>query len=80
MSNNEQLPLKFEEALEKLETIVHRMEEGDLDLDHAIEAFEEGMKLARHCRYKLDEAQKRIDIIVKDEKGNLKVQPFFENE
>ena len=73
-------PASFEEALERLEAIVRGMEEGELALDQAIEAFEEGMRLARFCRSKLDEAQKRIDILVRDEKGGLKAQPFAVDE
>ena len=47
---------KFEEALQKLEAIVAKMEEGNLPLEEALEAFEEGVKLAKYCTGKLDDA------------------------
>ena len=71
-----QQPKKFEEAVERLEIIVQSMEKGDLPLDEALESFEEGMKLVRFCQSKLDEAQKRVDILIKDESGALVKQPF----
>ena len=72
----EQTPQKFEEALQRLEEIVHRMEEGDLNLEESLASFEEGIKLTRFCQAKLDEAQKRVEILLKNEKGNLEVKPF----
>jgi exodeoxyribonuclease VII small subunit len=68
----------FEEALKKLENIVHRIEEGQMSLDETLKAFEEGVKLARFCQSKLDEAQKKVEILMKDEKGNLRSRPFQE--
>lgn len=66
----------FEEALQELEGIVNRLEQGDLPLEEALKFFEEGVKLSRYCHTKLDEAQKRVEILLKDESGKLMPQPF----
>lgn len=66
---------RFEDALGKLEEIVVRMEEGDLPLDESLRLFEEGMGLSKMCRKKLDEAEKKIEIIVKESGGDA-VEPF----
>ena len=69
-------PEKFEASLEKLEGIVHRLEEGDLSLEESLKAFEEGMKLARVCETRLNEFQKKIEILVKDREGKKSPQDF----
>ena len=70
---------KFEEALEKLEEIVRRMEGGEMTLEESLKAFEEGMKLSRFCAKKLDEADRRVDILLRQE-GELVTKPFTEEE
>lgn len=55
---------KFEDSLKKLEDIVKKMEKGDLALDEALKSFEEGIKLIRFCQGKLDEAQRRVEILL----------------
>ncbi len=59
--------LTFEEALSQLEKIAERLEEGDLGLDDSITAFEKGVNLVKFCREKLDEAEKKIEILQKGE-------------
>ena len=71
---------KFEDALNKLEEIVHRMEAGDLSLDESLRAFEEGIKLVRLCSKKLEEAERRIDLLVKNEQGDPALIPFSAEE
>ena len=66
----------FEKALDNLEKIVEKLEDGDLTLDETIKKFEEGVKLARLCEKKLSAAQKKVSLLTKDEKGNLKETPF----
>jgi exodeoxyribonuclease VII small subunit len=66
----------FEEALQELEEIVNRLEQGDLPLEEALQFFEKGVKLSRYCHTKLDEAQKRVEILLKDENEKMKAQPF----
>jgi exodeoxyribonuclease VII small subunit len=67
--------LSFEEALERLETVVKEMEGGDLGLDALIARFEEGQKMIAFCDRKLNEVDRRIEMLVK--KGDrVEVQPF----
>jgi len=66
----------FEKALADLEKIVGKMEEGALSLNESLALFEEGVKLARFLRGELDKAEKKIEILLKDEKGDIKEEPF----
>lgn len=66
---------KFEDALGKLEDIVRRMEAGDMTLEESLKAFEEGIKLARLCSRKLDEAERRVEMLLKQEE-DLVIKPF----
>ncbi len=68
--------LKFEEALKKLETIVEGLEEGKISLEDSLKKYEEGIKLAKFCTEKLEEADKKIEIFTKDASGKLKKEPF----
>ena len=61
---------KFEMSLKKLEDIVHKLEEGDLSLEDSIKSFEEGMKLVKTCETRLNEVQKKIEILMKDKDGS----------
>lgn len=70
---------KFEASLEKLEAIVRKLEDGDLSLEESLKCFEEGMTLARVCETRLNEAQKKIEILMKDKDGK-KVSKDFEVE
>lgn len=70
---------KFEEALKKLEDIVREMESGDLTLEKSLKSFEEGVRLSRFCAKKLDEAERRIDILLKNEEDR-DIQPFKEDD
>jgi exodeoxyribonuclease VII small subunit len=67
---------RFEDALTKLEKMVSRLEEGDISLEESLKLFEEGIRLSRFCNQKLDEAEKRVEILLKDKEGILKPQPF----
>jgi exodeoxyribonuclease VII small subunit len=66
---------KFEEALEKLEEIVRRMEAGEMTLEESLKAFEEGIKLSRLCMKKLDEADRRVELLLR-EGEELATKPF----
>ena len=66
---------RFEDALARLETIVHALEAGNLSLDDSLKAFEEGTGLLRLCSQKLEEGERRIEILVREE-GGLRAQPF----
>ena len=71
---------KFEEALQKLEAIVAQMEEGDLPLEETLKAFEEGVRLARYCASKLDEAERKVEKLMRDQAGKLQATSFSEEE
>lgn len=69
----------FEEALTRLEDIVHLLENGESPLDKSLELFEEGVKLVKLCGTKLDEAEQKITILLKNEDGEYEEKPFGEN-
>lgn len=68
--------LTFEDCLSRLEQIVVQLESGQLTLEAALKAFEEGIGLARHCGRYLDNAERRIELLTKDDGGGLDTQPF----
>ena len=72
--------MKFEEALKKLEKIVDGLEEGNIPLDEALDKYEEGIKLSRFCAKKLEDAKKKVEILLKSEDGSVELKPFDEKE
>lgn len=66
----------FEKALAELENIVEKMEKGGLPLNESLALFEKGVKLARFLREELGKAEKKINILLKDDKGEIKEEPF----
>jgi exodeoxyribonuclease VII small subunit len=68
----------FESALKSLEDIVVQLEGGDLTLDRALELFEEGVKISRFCSSKLDEAERKVEVLTKSTDGTLTEEPFSE--
>ena len=72
--------IKFEEALAKLEAVVNRLESGELPLEESLRLFEEGVHLTKVCTHRLEEAERRIAILKKDERGELLEAPFEEGE
>ena len=64
----------FESSLGELETIVRKLEGGDLDLEESLKLFEKGVKLSRECRERLTRAERRIEVLMKDSDGNLTLQ------
>ncbi len=69
---------KFEAALARLEKIVKELESGDLPLEQSLKLFEEGTKLARICNKRLEEAERKVEILLKDKNGNIRAEPFEE--
>ena len=67
--------MSFEDALAELEGIVRRLEGGQVKLDDAIQSYERGAQLKRHCETKLNEAQQRVDRIVIGQDGSVTVEP-----
>jgi exodeoxyribonuclease VII small subunit len=66
---------KFEDAMRELEDIVKQLESGDLPLEESLKIFEKGVALSRFCFKKLEEAEKRVSILIKDE-GGIRKDPF----
>jgi exodeoxyribonuclease VII small subunit len=72
---------EFETALKRLEEIVRKLETGESSLDSALQLFEEGIKLSRFCHGKLEEAERRVEILLKNGSGQMRTVPFeSENE
>jgi len=69
---------KFEEAMAKLEALVRKMEAGDMTLEESLKAFEEGIRLSRFCAARLDDAERRVEILIQ-ENQKVTTQPFSGN-
>jgi exodeoxyribonuclease VII small subunit len=67
----------FEESLKKLEVIVDQLEKGDLALEESLRLFEEGVGLSAACKKELDEAEGKVQILMKHRDGSLKGEPFL---
>jgi len=70
----------FEESLKKLETLVKKLEEGDLSLDQSLKVFEEGVQMANFCEKSLNEAQGKVEKLMTDAEGNRQRVSFEEKE
>lgn len=70
----------FESSLEELEQIVRQLEGGDLPLDRSLELFEQGVRLSRECQKRLDEAERKVEILLRGNDGDYKPAPFEEPE
>ena len=66
----------FESSLTELEKIVAEMETGDLPLQRALELFERGINLSRYCQQQLDEAERKVELLVKGQDGSILIKPF----
>ena len=77
MKNDEQ-PKSFEASLEALEEIVHELEGGDLPLEKSLELFEDGIRLSRQCQERLNQAERRIEVLLRDNQGRPMVSAFEE--
>lgn len=67
---------EFEKSFQQLEKIVHRLENEELPLDESLQLFEEGIRLSRFCNQKLEEVEKKIELILADAKGEPRVEAF----
>jgi exodeoxyribonuclease VII small subunit len=72
----EQDPVSFEAALKELEGIVKQLETGEAKLEESLQLFERGIRLSRFCSQKLEEAEKKIEMLVKDSRGEYAAVPF----
>ena len=70
--------LKFEQALKRLEKIVEELEKGDLSLDESLKRYEEGIKLSRFCTKKLEETERKVELLTKNKNGEFEKTPYEE--
>ena len=78
MKNGQEQGRTFEASLEALEQIVRQLEDGDLPLDKSLELFEQGIRLSRECQERLSQAERRIEILLRDNQGRPVATPFKE--
>ena len=71
MAKEDRAGKKFEVAMEELESIVEQLESGDLSLEDSLAAFEKGVTLIKYCNQKLNEVEKRVEVLVKDKDGKF---------
>lgn len=69
--------LKFEEAMARLETIVSELEKGDLPLDESLKIFEEGIRLSKTCLKMLDDAERKVEILIQDKDGKKRPRAYM---
>ena len=70
----------FESSLKELETIVEKLEKGDLNLEESLKLYEKGIQLITYCSSQLEAAEKKIEILDKDLNGKMKAVPFDEDD
>jgi len=68
--------LNFEETMKELECIVKELEEGKLNLDDSIKKFEQGIKLSNNASKYLEDAEKKITVLIKDKEGEIMEEEF----
>ena len=73
-------PESFEKNLERLDAIVRQLEDADLPLEKALQLYEEGMKLSEVCHKQLEEAEGRVEILMKKAGGKVVAEPFAPEE
>lgn len=78
MKNGQEQGRTFETSLEALEQIVRQLESGDLPLEKSLELFEQGIRLSRECQERLSQAERRIEILLRDNQGRPVVSAFSE--
>ncbi len=66
----------FEESLKQLESIVAQLERGDLPLEDSIKIFEEGVRLSGECKQELDQAEGKVQILLKQRDGSVRAESF----
>jgi len=79
-TDNKANEVSFETALKRLEEIVEQMEDGELGLDDLVVAFEEGQKLVKQCSEKLNEVERRIEVLTKNSAGDLETKTLDQGE
>ena len=67
---------KFEDALARLEVILSELEQGELPMDASLKIFEEGVRLSKQCMKLLEDAEKKVEVLLQDPDGKTRPQPF----
>ena len=80
MAKKKQPEPSFEDALKRLEGVLDSLEHGNLNLEESVKAFEEGAGLVRFCHARLDDVERRVELLLKDENGRFFTRPFPEEE
>jgi exodeoxyribonuclease VII small subunit len=75
MAKKPQQPVPFEQSLKELETLVEKMEQGDLSLEESLQHFERGVQLTRTCQQALKDAEQKVETLLKKD-GQEEVVPF----
>ena len=78
MAKNESTEHNFEQALAELEEVVEQLESGALPLDDSLAAFEKGVGLVKFCNQKLNEVEKKVEVLLKDKDGRLQLTTLGE--
>lgn len=78
MTNGQEQTRSFEASLEALEQIVQQLESGDLPLEKSLELFEQGIRLSRECQERLSQAERRIEVLLRDNQGRPVVAAYNE--
>ena len=78
MTNGPEQARSFEASLEALEQIVRQLESGDLPLEKSLELFEQGIRLSRECQERLSQAERRIEVLLRDNQGRPVVSNFIQ--
>jgi exodeoxyribonuclease VII small subunit len=80
MAKKDSAPKNFEGALAELEEVVEQLESGDLPLDDSLAAFEKGVGLVKFCNQKLNEVEKKVELLLKDKDGRLQLTTLGESD
>ncbi len=78
MAKKEAMQKNFEGALEELEQVVEQIESGDLPLDDSLAAFEKGVGLVKFCNQKLNEVEKKVELLIRDKDRKLQLKPLHD--
>ncbi|HIU47823.1 MAG TPA: exodeoxyribonuclease VII small subunit [Candidatus Avimonoglobus intestinipullorum] len=74
------MPKTFEDTIKELEETVQKLEKGDLDLNESLRLFENGIKLSKSCQKMLDDAEKKVSVLLKNETGEMEQKNFLDEE
>lgn len=74
------MPKTFEDTIKELEETVQKLEKGDLDLNESLRLFENGIKLSKSCQKMLDDAEKKVSVLLQNETGEMEQKNFLDEE